>query len=110
MDITDHQDLGLENAFRAATKKHKTVVFPQKPEFRKDVRPLLEKLEKENMRANLVKFTSFHTRYYKVLNPIGSFFFVGGVDVANRATTADSPSSGCWTILGKPRTGSRSWS
>jgi len=65
MDITDHQDLGLENAFRAATKKHKTVVFPQKSEFQKDVRPLLEKLNKGNMEANLEKFTAFRTRYYK---------------------------------------------
>jgi leucyl aminopeptidase len=69
MDITDHQDLGLENAFRATTKKHKTVVFPKKSEFQKDVRPLLKKLEKENMKANLEKFTAFHTRYYKVPNP-----------------------------------------
>lgn len=39
--------------------------FPSKPAFNETIKPLLKKLEKENMRAHLETFTSFHTRYYK---------------------------------------------
>lgn len=61
MDITDHQGLG---EMRAMTRKH--VVFPDSVQFKDEITPLFKHLEKENMRENLEKFTSFHTRYYKV--------------------------------------------
>ena len=60
MDITDNEDLG--SSVSALNKK--TVTFPEKVTQRKTVEPLLEKLDKDNIRANLEKFTSFHTRYY----------------------------------------------
>jgi len=63
MDITDHQDLGFSNAVREATNKKKTVTFPSELKFQDDLKPLLKKLDKSNMQANLEKFTSFHTRY-----------------------------------------------
>ena len=67
MDVTDYQDLGYENAFRAASQKKPAVKYPPKPEQQKIVKPLLEKLEKMNMQRNLEKFTSFYTRYAKVI-------------------------------------------
>jgi len=67
MDVTDYQHLGYENAFRAALQKKPAVKYPPKPKQQKIVKPLLEKLEKKNMRGNLEKFTSFHTRYAKVI-------------------------------------------
>jgi bacterial leucyl aminopeptidase len=66
MDITDYQHLGYENAFRAASGKKPAVKFPPKPAFQDEVKPMLKELEKDNMKANLEKFTSFHTRYAKV--------------------------------------------
>lgn len=42
-----------------------SVKFPEKPVHKDSIDPLLEKLNKANMRAHLEKFTSFHTRYYK---------------------------------------------
>ncbi|KAI5777750.1 hypothetical protein EDC01DRAFT_713372 [Geopyxis carbonaria] len=59
MDITETQDLGF--SMNAA----KRVTFPKKPAFQAEISPLLSKLDKSNMKANLEKFTSFHTRYYK---------------------------------------------
>lgn len=41
------------------------VSFPSKTSHNESVVPLLKKLEKNNMRKHLEKFTSFHTRYYK---------------------------------------------
>jgi leucyl aminopeptidase len=41
------------------------VNFPSKPAHKEAVVPLIKKLEKDNMRKHLEKFTSFHTRYYK---------------------------------------------
>jgi leucyl aminopeptidase len=63
MDITEHQDLGLQNALTAATTQKKHVTFPEKPAFQDTIKPLLKKLDKSNMQANLEKFTSFYTRY-----------------------------------------------
>lgn len=66
MDITDHQDLGYQNALRTASKPRKgKVEFPPKPQFQSDVTPLLKHLTKTNMEENLEKFTSFYTRYFK---------------------------------------------
>jgi leucyl aminopeptidase len=63
MDITDHQELGMSNALNTAARAKKTVTFPAKLKFVDDVKPMLEKLDKNNMKENLEKFTSFHTRY-----------------------------------------------
>ncbi|KAL7275246.1 Leucine aminopeptidase 1 [Rhizina undulata] len=65
MDITDHQHLGSENALRAAPIAKQTIQYPSKPKFQADVKPLLKELNEDNMKANLEKFTSFWTRYYK---------------------------------------------
>lgn len=66
MDITDHQDLGFQNAIRTASKPRKgKVQFPPKPQFQSDVTPLLKNLTQTYMKENLEKLTSFHTRYYK---------------------------------------------
>ncbi|KKA27661.1 hypothetical protein TD95_001253 [Thielaviopsis punctulata] len=62
MDITEHQDLG---ALRAAALAKSTPVFPKKCRFQKAVSPMLPTLSKANMQANLEKFTSFHTRYFR---------------------------------------------
>jgi leucyl aminopeptidase len=60
MDITNHQELGSLRAKIAKDPK-----FPAKPTLQTDLKPLLKGLKKANMQANLEKFTSFHTRYYK---------------------------------------------
>jgi len=58
-DITDNADLG--------TLRTKTVsVFPKKVAHQKEVNPLLDQLKKSEMEEHLTKFSSFHTRYYKV--------------------------------------------
>ncbi|KAF2431331.1 Zn-dependent exopeptidase [Tothia fuscella] len=62
MDITDHQELGVINRARLFSRSTK---YPAAVEQNKTVRPLLKDLKKENMHANLEKFTAFHTRYYK---------------------------------------------
>ncbi|KAK4196595.1 hypothetical protein QBC40DRAFT_209089 [Triangularia verruculosa] len=63
-DITDHPDLGATlNAMAAPSKKK--AVFPKKPAYQKEVKPLMAQLSKSNLEKNLEKFTSFHTRYYK---------------------------------------------
>ncbi|KAK3307378.1 uncharacterized protein B0T15DRAFT_175155 [Chaetomium strumarium] len=61
-DITDNADLGALRA-RSATKKKS--VFPEKPKLQKEIKPLLAKLSKTEMKDHLTTFTSFHTRYYK---------------------------------------------
>jgi len=60
-DITDHPELG---ALRAKTQKKRSV-FPKKPTFQDEVKPLLADLSKKHMEDHLTTFTSFHTRYYK---------------------------------------------
>ncbi|EOA83813.1 Leucine aminopeptidase 1 [Exserohilum turcicum] len=60
-DITDNQELGTVNS-KASTA---SVKFPEKPTYKEAISPLLKQLKKENMRAHLETFTSFHTRYYK---------------------------------------------
>ncbi|KAI9720264.1 MAG: Leucine aminopeptidase 1 [Candelaria pacifica] len=63
MDITDTRDLGGASLFNAASRK--TVQYPSKPVYNESLAPLLERLDKKNMRKNLEHFTSFHTRYYR---------------------------------------------
>jgi leucyl aminopeptidase len=59
MDITDTQDLG------SVIKTTASVSYPCQVAYNKSIRPLLKELDKENMRAHLERFTSFHTRYYR---------------------------------------------
>ena len=63
MDITETPDLGAISARVAAFKP--AVTYPDKPQYQKEVAPLMQNLSKSSMRENLEKFTSFHTRYYK---------------------------------------------
>ncbi|EKG10139.1 Peptidase M28 [Macrophomina phaseolina MS6] len=58
-DITDTQDLG------STVKTAASVKFPPATSYNDTVKPLLEQLEKKNMRKHLEVFTAFHTRYYK---------------------------------------------
>ncbi|KAL1897534.1 Leucine aminopeptidase 1 [Ceratocystis pirilliformis] len=60
MDITETQSLGTLRAKLLAKS-----VFPKKCAFQKQVTPMLPTLNKDNMQANLEKFTSFHTRYFR---------------------------------------------
>ncbi|KAG5658371.1 hypothetical protein KAF25_010552 [Fusarium avenaceum] len=60
MDITETTTLGSKHV-NAET----TVTFPKKCVQQKEVTKLSKNLEKDNMKANLEKMTSFHTRYYK---------------------------------------------
>ncbi|KAK7417354.1 Leucine aminopeptidase 1 [Neonectria punicea] len=59
MDITDTQNLG------ATAKTRATVTFPKKCTKQDEVAPLFKNLDKANMKVNLEKLSSFHTRYYK---------------------------------------------
>ena len=63
MDITETPSLGALRLPTAAAKK--TVQFPKKPAYRESLARLMKELSKKNMRSNLEKFTSFHTRYYR---------------------------------------------
>ncbi|KAK6521956.1 Leucine aminopeptidase 1 [Arthrobotrys megalospora] len=59
IDITDYKD-----SYVAASSK-KVYKYPSRPQNEAIIRPLLAKLDSKNMKANLEKFTSFYTRYYK---------------------------------------------
>jgi leucyl aminopeptidase len=61
MDITATPELGRFTA----TQMKKEPKFPAKPALQKELAPMIKDLSKDNMKANLEKFTSFHTRYYK---------------------------------------------
>lgn len=63
MDITNTPDLGISNAKTARSKR--TTNFPKKLMYHDELTPLMKNLSKSNMRENLERFTSFHTRYYK---------------------------------------------
>lgn len=63
MDITETPYLGALKYSNTASKK--PVVFPTKTAYNETLKPLMKELEMNNMRQNLEKFTSFHTRYYK---------------------------------------------
>ncbi|EAU84252.1 peptidase [Coprinopsis cinerea okayama7 len=58
LDITDTQDLGTFPKLKSA------VSYP-KPNATEKVRPILKSLSTEGPKANLEKFTSFRTRYYR---------------------------------------------
>lgn len=60
MDITETPDLGSKNL-----RSQATVTFPDKCHYQDEVNGLIKNLDKENMRQNLEKLSSFHTRYYK---------------------------------------------
>lgn len=61
MDITETPGLGSFNAVSASKKS----TFPSKPTLQDELFPIMKNLSKSSMQANLEKFTSFHTRYYK---------------------------------------------
>ena len=63
MDITETPYLGALKYSNAAARK--PVVFPKKMAYNETLKPLMKELETKNMRHNLERFTSFHTRYYK---------------------------------------------
>jgi len=63
MDVTDYPKLG--SSMTAVARSKKEPKFPAKPTLQKELAPLIKNLTKDNMKANLEKFTSFHTRYYK---------------------------------------------
>ncbi|EAS31262.3 leucine aminopeptidase 1 [Coccidioides immitis RS] len=60
-DITAEPDRG----FSVKSHERIQVSFPSEVKHQTELAPLLEQLSKDNMRQNLVHFTSFHTRYYK---------------------------------------------
>ncbi|PSN69187.1 leucine aminopeptidase 1 [Corynespora cassiicola Philippines] len=60
-DITDTPELGALNKEVGV----QSVTFPSNVAHNETIKPLLKKLEKDNMYKHLEKFTSFHTRYYK---------------------------------------------
>ncbi|KAI9732653.1 MAG: Leucine aminopeptidase 1 [Cirrosporium novae-zelandiae] len=61
MDITD----SISHIDAVSLARSRTVKYPQKTTFNESLSPLIPHLSKKHMRANLEKFTSFHTRYYK---------------------------------------------
>lgn len=60
MDVSYTEDLGAHNLHARST-----VEFPKKCKQQAAVSPLLKHLSKDEMKRNLEKLTSFHTRYYK---------------------------------------------
>lgn len=65
MDITQ-----VKSKWPFQTKDEEKVVVPQylypvNMTHEKEVNPLIEKIDMDSMHANLAKFTSFYTRYYK---------------------------------------------
>jgi len=58
MDITDHQEIDL-----SLTPKRKLAI-PDEPTHQSTVNPLLNQLNQENFRANLIHFSSYQNRYY----------------------------------------------
>jgi bacterial leucyl aminopeptidase len=61
MDVTDYQELDAYQ-FDDVTAK---VTYPKAPANHATISPLLAKLEQQQMRDNLIKFSGFYTRYYK---------------------------------------------
>ena len=47
------------------TARKTTVAFPKRTFHNDTLRPLMKKLDKDNMHKNLEQFSAFHTRYYK---------------------------------------------
>ncbi|CAG8556130.1 14331_t:CDS:2 [Ambispora leptoticha] len=61
MDITDYPDLG--DSYKAAERTRRQ--FPIQPQFQQEVESFINQLTTKHMEANLRKFTSFRTRYYR---------------------------------------------
>ncbi|KAL3460525.1 hypothetical protein BJX64DRAFT_262905 [Aspergillus heterothallicus] len=61
IDITEEQNLGVSPALDGGAY----VTYPQQMGYVQKVKDLLPSLSKDNMKKDLEKFTSFHTRYYK---------------------------------------------
>ena len=61
MDITD----GTPGAPSFNVAQKATTTFPNKTKYNSTLQPLIKKLNKKKMRANLERFSAFHTRYYK---------------------------------------------
>jgi leucyl aminopeptidase len=61
LDITEELRTGLYPFVIRSNPVH----YPRKLSFNDTIKTLSENLDKNNMRKNLEKFTSFHTRYYK---------------------------------------------
>ncbi|KAL4932308.1 uncharacterized protein BDV17DRAFT_279568 [Aspergillus undulatus] len=61
IDITEDRNYGLYPTLDAGIYLN----YPQKMAHVDKVKPLIDGLNKDNMKKDLEKFTSFHTRYYK---------------------------------------------
>ncbi|KAL2810869.1 hypothetical protein BJX63DRAFT_422723 [Aspergillus granulosus] len=61
IDITEEQNIGVSSALDTGAY----VTYPQQMGYEQNVNGLLPSLSKDNMKKDLEKFTSFHTRYYK---------------------------------------------
>ncbi|RHZ60575.1 putative aminopeptidase [Aspergillus thermomutatus] len=61
IDITEEHNTGFYPTLHSASY----VKYPLKMQYAEEVVTLTKDLSKENMKANLEHFTSFHTRYYK---------------------------------------------
>jgi leucyl aminopeptidase len=61
IDITEEHNTGFYPTLHSASY----VKYPLKMQYAEEVVALNKNLSKENMKANLERFTSFHTRYYK---------------------------------------------
>lgn len=61
MDVTEENRIGVYPKFF----QNNAVQYPRKISFNDTVKALSKNLDKGNMKKNLEKFTSFHTRYYK---------------------------------------------
>ncbi|WFC98206.1 bacterial leucyl aminopeptidase [Malassezia yamatoensis] len=62
MDITDYMDLGKKN-FVLAQEVSRS--YPKTVQYAKEVRKTFQYVSEKGPRADLKKFTSFYTRYYK---------------------------------------------
>lgn len=63
------------------------VEFPSYPAYNDSIRPYFKSLDQSNMRKNLEKFTSFHTRYYKSATGAqsGNWLFAQVKDIVEKA-------------------------
>lgn len=77
MDVTYTPDLGHSLIASPATRKH--IEFPSQPAYQNDIRPLLSRLSKSNMKQNLEGLTSFYTRYYKSQHGVESAEWLHGL-------------------------------
>ena len=64
MDVTNTQDLGHIHQTNSEAVAP-AAVYPSSVSHQTQVNPLLDLLEKDNMKQHLTTFSGFHTRYYK---------------------------------------------